>query len=135
MFRRIAYLLPILATLAIAFAWLAPAESAPNNINIPTPTAPPTLPACTSEDGSGQALCYWDADTQGNGLGQDVISGDCAPEYVGSNAISEMCLSLYGNGQNGIDAARECVETNNTISDSNRAKREWTIANCFKNAN
>ena len=32
------------------------------------------LPACKFEDGSGQSVCYWDADTQGNGKGHDVIN-------------------------------------------------------------
>lgn len=31
----------------------------------------PTLPACTSDDGSGPTPCYWDAEVQGNGQGID----------------------------------------------------------------
>lgn len=31
----------------------------------------PDLPPCATEDSTG---CYWDADTMGNGLGEDVVS-------------------------------------------------------------
>lgn len=32
-----------------------------------------SIPACKYEDGSGQADCYWDAQTQGNGKGHDYV--------------------------------------------------------------
>lgn len=35
-------------------------------------TAHATLPACIHEDGSGQGDCFWNAQTQGNGLGTSV---------------------------------------------------------------
>lgn len=31
----------------------------------------PDLPPCATEDSEG---CYWDADTMGNGLGEDVVT-------------------------------------------------------------
>lgn len=46
-------------------------KKAEQNKPVPVP-APNSLPPCSYEDGSGQTACYWDADTQGNGKGQDV---------------------------------------------------------------
>jgi hypothetical protein len=36
-----------------------------------TPNKP--IPACEFEDGSGQRSCYWDAETMGNGRGNDYV--------------------------------------------------------------
>lgn len=41
---------------------------------VPTPTS---LPACETEDSTG---CYWDAQTMGNGRGQDVVTLEPEPE-------------------------------------------------------
>lgn len=32
------------------------------------------IPACVHEDGSGQGLCLWNAQTQGNGQGTSVVN-------------------------------------------------------------
>jgi hypothetical protein len=53
------------------------------------------LPLCTAEDGSGMDLCVWQAGEAGNGQGSNTISGDCAPTYVGSDALMHMCIKLY----------------------------------------
>lgn len=58
-----------------------------------------SLPACTYEDGSGQALCMWDASEQGNGMGTDVIAGDCSIGTVGSVEASNECLTLWAMGE------------------------------------
>ena len=34
---------------------------------------PQIIPSCEFEDGSGQAVCYWDAATFGNGLGESYL--------------------------------------------------------------
>lgn len=37
------------------------------------PTAPPSLPACVVEDGSGQAICVWDGQHMENGTGRSYV--------------------------------------------------------------
>lgn len=101
--------------------------AAPTRVtNAPTHVAPtPTMAACATEDGAGQALCYWNAQEQGNGYGESVVSGDCAPDVMGNEA-SALCVRLYAQGSsevvnadgsinsipNGADLARECIEEN-----------------------
>lgn len=94
------------------------------------------LPPCEDEDGWGMALCTFDG----------IISGDCAPEYVGSEAISQQCVNLFsrpsqeidnGDGSshtepNGADLVGECVEINNTISDDMAKQEGWNIGECIK---
>lgn len=69
-------------------------ESNATAIALPTPTVTSTLPACVTEDGAGQALCWWDAAKQGNGQGTSVVSGDCAPSIMGQDT-SALCVNLY----------------------------------------
>jgi len=76
------------------------------------------------------ALCYWDAQTMGNGMGTSVISGDCAPMLMGDKASNE-CVSLYAQGQKGIDAVAECVEIGNTESEYELKRMGWTYSECF----
>jgi hypothetical protein len=52
------------------------------------------LPICRTEDGAGQALCWWSASRQGNGKGRSVVSGDCAPAVVGASAV-KACVKLH----------------------------------------
>lgn len=64
------------------------------------------LPLCGTEDGSGMALCVWQGEVQGNGEGSTIISGDCAPTYVGSDSLMRMCVRLYES--NSGDDAQDC---------------------------
>lgn len=135
-----------------------PAESRATSLSPATPTSPTidgstgrsepvsTLPACIEEDGAGMALCYWDAEHMGNGMGMSVISGDCAPDYVGGQDVSDLCVRLYamasrevdnGDGSshtipNGADRAQECVETNNVMEDEVKESEEFILKNCFE---
>lgn len=34
---------------------------------------PQVVPPCQFEDGAGQAMCYWDAATSGNGRGESYV--------------------------------------------------------------
>lgn len=54
-----------------------------------------TLPACRTEDGAGQALCWWDAKHRGNHKGRSVISGDCAPSVMGKAYVVRLCVKLH----------------------------------------
>lgn len=108
----------------------------------PSPTN--TLPACAVEDGSGQALCMWDAQEQGNGRGTSVVSGDCAPSVMGED--SALCVQVHardsvvvGNGDgsshiipNGADIVGECA----TIAQQREAMHildsdGWTMRECL----
>lgn len=75
----------------------------------PAPTATPisgsiqrvghhtdTLPSCSREDGSGQALCMWDAQRQGNGMGTSVVAGACSLGTVHTEDASAACMRLWG---------------------------------------
>lgn len=84
----------ILAVLTITAVLLSSTtESAPTTVVLPTPSATPALPVCVTEDGAGQALCIWDGKVQGNGMGERIISGDCAPSVMGN--ASEVCINLH----------------------------------------
>lgn len=115
----------------VLMAWIAPhariepvqtISTAPAMAS-PTPTmgTEQSLPLCETEDGAGMALCWWDADTMGNGEGTSVVSGDCAIDYTGSVIASALCRELheqasytYASGEdtitvpNGIDLVGEC---------------------------
>lgn len=62
------FIVSAVATVAVSFvgANVASAE-APKDMPIP---------ACKSEDGKSQELCYWDAEKRGNGKGESFISYD-----------------------------------------------------------
>lgn len=127
-----AALLALLALPALAYTH-NPSESHATAIVLPTPTAtmdapisPVTealsLPTCAEEDGAGMALCYWDAQKQGNGMGTSVVSGDCAPDIMGAEA-SALCVNLHSRASvtvqnadgssntipNGADLVGECL--------------------------
>lgn len=99
-----------------------------------TPMVTPTydIPLCENEDGSGQMLCMWDADYQGDGEGTDVIAGDCSTDTVGSKADSELCIKAWQT----IDGAKrvdECLTIEWEISTNTIARETgWTLGECFK---
>ncbi len=43
------------------------------------------IPPCSVEDGNGVAVCLWEG----------VVSGDCAPDYLGSVLASRVCLAKH----------------------------------------
>ena len=92
--KAIAYgALPLVLVLVV-LAWMLP-TTVPATPVQPAPSATPSYPPCVTEDGAGQALCWWDAQTQGNGMGTSVVSGDCAPSVVGEDTVN-MCVVLHG---------------------------------------
>lgn len=99
---RVSRILPLLlATILCVGLYASTLASAPESDAHGTVTNPlggplGNLPLCATEAGEGQALCVWEAGTQGNGEGTTIISGDCAPTYVGDDATMRMCMSLYG---------------------------------------
>lgn len=129
----------LVALLPTGYAHAAPA----------TDSAP--LPMCTHEDGSGQALCTWDAQTQGNGMGTDVVAGDCSLGTVHTVGASNACLTLwdmdvrisYSEDGSISEAAKgsvlvaDCldIEYEATISEwvRNSLNNEgWNLEECFK---
>jgi hypothetical protein len=63
---------------------------APVNV-VPPAAAPesgPSVPACLQEDGSGQDLCYWDAQTMGNGQGMSFIVMDGKFYYLEGSGLN-----------------------------------------------
>ena len=138
--------LPVLIVLAIlAYAWLAPAQNDAKAVTVPTPTvSTPSLPPCLTEDGAGQALCYWDAATQGNGRGTSVVSGDCAPSVVGSEA-SPLCVRVHAmpsdertnaDGStdtipNGADLVGECIEIDKEMTAQEKIEDGFSLYHCF----
>jgi uncharacterized protein YgiB involved in biofilm formation len=121
--RRLITCLAIATLAALALYIYQPATASPVSkpVTLVTvaPSATPTLADCEAEDGYGVALCMWDG----------VVSGNCAPSYVGSNKVSAECVALMKRDPEGVN---ECVETYNTI-DTNEAKKEgWTFEECLK---
>jgi hypothetical protein len=113
-----------LATLALILVTvLLPAQSPSTAPVLLAPSATPTLAMCITEDGAGQAVCWWDAQAQGNGMGTSVVSGDCAPSVVGSDEVSALCINLHARETreetnadgsintvpNGADLVGECI--------------------------
>ncbi len=99
-----------------------------------TPMATPTysLPLCENEDGSGQALCVWDAAYSGDGEGNTIIAGDCSTDTVGSEAISKVCLKAYA-AHNGAERVDECLTIEWEISTGEATRQNgWTLMECFK---
>lgn len=113
-----------------------------------TPVAT-TLPLCTYEDGSGQMLCAWDASTQGNGMGTDVVAGDCSIGTVGSALASAWCVRLWNapampitysamhDEVNGKEMVWNCldIEWSAAIDDTVREQLNsegWNLTECFK---
>jgi hypothetical protein len=98
MIRKAIYALIVFAGAAMALATIHPATAVTSISQVhSTPIATPTLPACEHEDGSGQALCMWDAQSMGNGLGTDAVSGECAVDSIGidSESTSALCVRVW----------------------------------------
>ncbi|WP_432112846.1 hypothetical protein [Streptomyces sp. S1] len=74
--RRIAK--RVLIIVSAIFATMLALGLTINGLNGDLTTKKDGFPACEWEDGSGssEGTCYWDADTQGNGRGHDVIHHD-----------------------------------------------------------
>lgn len=86
-------LMPVaLAMLLGSLVLLMPAQSHSPTVepSAPIASAPVALPECMTEPGEGMALCTY-AGSYG-----DIVSGDCAPDYVGSAEASEACVILHG---------------------------------------
>ena len=152
MIRRIAALLTVPAILALlALAVFLPADSPATGPVLAAPSATtPSYPPCVTEDGAGQALCMWDAHTMGNGEGSSVLSGDCAPAYVGGYDVSAVCVALYAQPSseheyqgatitvpNGADLVGEClsIETSGRLNADVRNELNsegWSLLECFK---
>lgn len=141
--------LPLLI-IALGFALIAlwPVGSAHA---APARDAYSTLPACTYEDGSGQPLCMWDASEQGNGMGTDVIAGDCSIGTVGSVDASNVCMVLWYMGERTTYLANGAVSVTSKGSvlvddcltieweaSNDKSIREalnsegWNLTECFK---
>lgn len=83
----------------------------------PRESAP--LPACADEDGFGVSLCVWDG----------VISGDCAPDYVGGFEVSQQCMTLHNKNPKEVE---ECVEEWNLYDPSDPKYDGFTFEECLK---
>lgn len=142
-------ILPLLVIiLGVAVVALVPVGSASAS---PAIDSAPSLPMCTYEDGSGQALCMWDASELGNGEGTDVIAGDCSLGTVGSIEASNECLTLWAMGERTTylaDGAVSVTSKGSVLVDEcltiefeasqDKAIREalsndgWNLTECFK---
>lgn len=126
----------------LLWAWLTPAQTDAKPLILPTPTATtPSLPACLTENGEGQALCYWDAQ----------LSGDCAPDYVGGDEASTECITTHkqpsitrknADGStvtipNGADLIAECLDIEREAKHDKGMREQlnkdgWNLTECFK---
>lgn len=142
-------ILPLLVIIfGLAVVALVPVGSAHAS---PARDSAPSLPMCTYEDGSGQALCMWDASELGNGMGTDVIAGDCSIGTVGSIEASNECLTLWAMGERTTYLANGAVSVTSEGSvlvddcltiefeaSQDEAIREllisegWNLTECFK---
>lgn len=157
MIARMFATLALIIGLGFGVVWLMPTD-APSTSPIALVTVTPTtLPPCENEDGSGQMLCMWDASESGNGMGTDVVAGDCSADTMatygalaGVNASAE-CMKLYTMNpydftdvdgvvmsvSDGASLVNECtdiawqaMEDKTTM---NELKNEgWTLTECFK---
>lgn len=110
-----------------------------------------TLPACTHEDGSGQALCTWDAQIQGNNMGTDVVAGDCSIDTVGTLQAQTYCMQLWAmdertthNGDGSISTTAkgsvlvdDCLTIEFEASHDKAIRMQldnegWNLTECFK---
>jgi hypothetical protein len=145
MMRRLSFLLFTVLGACLAIAWFAPSHSPADRPIYTAPTTEVPLPSCVTEDGAGQALCMWDAQSQGNGQGTSIISGDCAPAYVGSQQASDVCVRLHSlpsthtvneDGSevtmpNGADLVAECNEENTRMTIAEKNANEFDVIDCF----
>ncbi len=121
-----AILLIIAAVLSLMF--FKPAETAVQPMVASVPSATPSLPVCVTEDGTGQALCTWDAKAQGNGKGTSMISGDCALDITGDENTQSVCLNTYAHVVDGSNAVQEC----NDMRREAMGKNGWTLKECYQ---
>lgn len=100
--------------------------------SLPRPEA--SLPACVVEDGNGVPLCVWDG----------VISGDCAPDYVGGFDVMELCLEVYRlpaethmyqgaevSVPKGSELAQECAQEYNMMTEQEMKENGFSLKECF----
>jgi hypothetical protein len=81
------------------------------------------------------ALCTWDAQTQGNGMGTDVVSGDCALSITITPEVMAKCIALH-NTQEGIDSVQECNDIENRIVNGLDSREPgFTLYDCYKAMN
>lgn len=131
MARKLTFMITVVVGAMLALLYTAPSESPAKGVAIQTPTYPTpsastyaseavSLPYCDAEDGAGVALCMWDG----------VVSGDCAPDYVGGQRVSDMCVRLYAMGE-GMEV-QTCAETYNVTDDDILIREGWTMEECFK---
>lgn len=84
-----------------------------------SPVKPETpLPVCSNEDGYGIALCTFDG----------VVSGDCAPDYVGGFDVSQQCVALHRNNK---EAVKECVVEWNLFDPNDPKYKGFTFRECL----
>lgn len=145
---RIASTLVLLFALATTLVMATPTDTNQAMTLVSHPVQD-SLPTCETEDGAGMALCWWDAQTMGNGMGTSVVSGDCAPDYVGGMDISALCVKLhhqsaqtyvYDDGVRtitGADEVASCIEIHEEAIGDERLADElkaqgWDLAHCFE---
>jgi hypothetical protein len=137
MLRKMTFILIVVAGAILALVTIRPMATpiAGATITLPVAATPSaTLPPCEYEDGSGQALCMWDASESGNGMGTDAIGGDCSIATVGSNEASALCVRVYADDASHVS---ECLDIAYE-AEIDKAKRielkneGWTITECFK---
>jgi hypothetical protein len=105
------------AVLAMSIALLG-VPLAGNAKASPTSEGSP-LPACSVEDGNGVALCIWDG----------VVSGDCAPDYVGGFDVSRECVAMHDFYKKAVE---ECVEEWNMYDPSDPSYKGFTFQQCIE---
>jgi hypothetical protein len=112
-----------------------------------TPTMP--YPMCEEEDGAGVALCMFDG--TGNGVGEWIISGDCALDITGSAQVQAMCRALHNQDAytitnddgsmrsepNGSFLVQECNDIENQADNDSDAREVlnaegWNLSECYK---
>jgi hypothetical protein len=154
MIRKLASMAIIITGAVIALATIHPmaTPAVREAVVLPIATTPvPTLAPCEYEDGSGQDVCAWDADTMGNGVGTDVVAGECSIDSVGSVQASALCVRLWakpashvelGNGassdtSDGKALVGECTDIEFEASQDKDMRDElnndgWNLTECFK---
>lgn len=151
MLRKLMILPLLILALGIAVAHLWPTGSATSAPTYTPAYTAPSLPTCTHEDGSGQALCMWDASEQGNGLGTDAIAGDCSVATVGDADTSAACMRLWvqpaitmtlSDGatselMNGSVLVSDCLDIEYEAEQDNAIREAlndegWNLQECFK---
>jgi hypothetical protein len=136
---RLSRILPLTLAAVLALVLYAPAmgaESAVQGTESTTPTEVyPALPTCLDETGSGVALCTWDAQTQGNGMGNSIVSGDCALSVTITHDVMALCIELH-NTQNGVDSVQECNDIENAIVNGIDSREPgFTLYDCYRAMN